>query len=122
MKFQGSSFNSFFKYFADNIASIYFFKRPYSGQGNNPVEKQICVSLFFMSNPYKKFQNSSMHGSKVMLIKKRDGWTNRRTNAPEAICPSNFFEVGGIKACKNARMTESRGICRDIFWCQAYQT
>ena len=59
---------------------------------------KICVSYFFMRNPYKKFQNSSMHGSKVMLcIKKHDEWTNGRTNAPEAICPSNFYEVGGIK-------------------------
>ena len=49
-----------------------------------------------------KFQNSSFHGFKVMLcIKKRDertdGRTDGRTNNPEAICPSNFFEVGGIK-------------------------
>ena len=48
-----------------------------------------------------KFQNSSIHGFKVMLcIKKRDertdGWTDGLTNNPEAICPSNFFEVGGI--------------------------
>ena len=27
----------------------------------------MCVSYFFMRNPYKKFQNSSMHVSKVML-------------------------------------------------------
>ena len=47
-----------------------------------------------MRNPYKKFQNSSIHSSKVMLcIKKRDGQTDNL----EAICPSNFFEVGGIK-------------------------
>ena len=49
-----------------------------------------------------KFQNSSIHGFTVMLcIKKRDermdGRTDGRTNNPEAICPSNFFEVGGIK-------------------------
>ena len=63
-----------------------------------------------MRNPYMKFQNSSIHGFKVMLcIKKRDertdgrtdgrkdGRTDGRTNNPEAICPSNFFEVGGIK-------------------------
>ena len=60
-----------------------------------------------------KFQNSSIHGFKVMLcIKKRDertdgrtegqtdGRTDGRTNNPEAICPSNFFEVGGIKKSK----------------------
>ena len=57
-----------------------------------------------------KFQNRSIHGFKVMLcIKKRDertdgrterteGRTDGRTNNPEAICPSNFFEVGGIKS------------------------
>ena len=54
-----------------------------------------------MRNPYMKFQNSSIHGFKVMLcIKKRDertdGRKDGRTNNPEAICPSNFFEVGGI--------------------------
>ena len=44
-----------------------------------------------------KFQNSSIYGFKVMLcIKKRDEWTEGRTNNPETICPSNFFEVGGI--------------------------
>ena len=44
-----------------------------------------------------KFQNSSIHSFKVMLcIKKRDERTDGRTNNPEAICPSNFFEVGGI--------------------------
>ena len=60
-----------------------------------------------------KFQNSSIQGFKVMLcIKKReertegrtdgrtegrtDGRKDGRTNNPEAICPSNFFEVGGI--------------------------
>ena len=47
-----------------------------------------------------KFQNSSIHGFKVMLcIKKRDEQTDGRTN-PEAICPSNFFEVGGIITVK----------------------
>ena len=41
----------------------------------------------------------------MLCIKKRDKWTDGRKdgqmdgqmNAPEAICPSNFFEVGGIK-------------------------
>ena len=63
-----------------------------------------------------KFQNSSIHGFKVMLcIKKRDERTDRRTdgrtdgqdgrtNNPEAICPSNFFEVGGIIKYKRAKM------------------
>ena len=68
-----------------------------SEKGHNPVKKKTRVSYFFMRNLYKKFQNSSIHGSKVMLcIKKRaeqtDGWTNN----PEAICTPNFFEVGGI--------------------------
>ena len=41
-----------------------------------------------------------MHSSKVMLcVKKHDEWTN----APEAICPSNFFEVGAINRGVTAR-------------------
>ena len=44
-----------------------------------------------------KFQNPSMHCSEVMLcIKKRNARTHGRTNVPEAIGPSNFFEVGSI--------------------------
>ena len=55
-----------------------------------------------------KFQNSSIHGFKVMLcIKKRDertdGRMDRRTNNTEAICPSNFFEVGGINIVEKRR-------------------
>ena len=43
-------------------------------------ELKIRVSYFFMRNPYKKFQNRSIHGSKVMLcIKKRDERTDGRT-------------------------------------------
>ena len=82
-----------------------FSKGHNSEKGHNPVKKKIQVSYFFMRNPYKKFQNSSIHGSKVMLcIKKREEWMEGRmdgrtdgwTNNPEATCPSNFFEVGGI--------------------------
>ena len=44
-----------------------------------------------MRNPYKKFQNSTIHGSKVMLcIKKRDERTDEQP----------FFEVGGITTTK----------------------
>ena len=43
-----------------------------------------------------KFQNISVHGSKVMLYtRKRDEQTNEQTDKPEAICPPTFFKVGG---------------------------
>ena len=38
-----------------------------SGKGHNPDKKKKCVHYFFMRNPYVKFQNPSMHSSKVML-------------------------------------------------------
>ena len=82
---------------------IYIFSKGHnSGKGHNPDGKKTRVSYFFMKNPYMKFQNPSMHCSEVMLcIKKRngrtDGRTHARTHVPEAICPSNSFEVGGIK-------------------------
>ena len=56
-----------------------------------------------------KFQNSSIHGFKVMLCiisltnGRTEGRTDGRTNNPEAICPSNFFEVGGIKMENRAK-------------------
>ena len=41
-----------------------------------------------------KFQNRSIHGSKVN--RRTDRQTDRQTDKPKAICPSNFFKVGGI--------------------------
>ena len=40
-----------------------------------------------------KFQNPRIHRSKV----KTHTHTHRQTDKPKAICPSNFFKVGGIK-------------------------
>ena len=69
-----------------------------------------------MKNPYMKLQNPSMLGSEVMLCIKKCSWqtdartdgrmharTQARTNVPEAICPSNFFEVGGINTEGNMK-------------------
>ena len=56
-----------------------------------------------------KFQNSSIHGSKDMLfIKKRDERTDGRADGqPRSNMPPNFFEVGGIKKCRNFCKTYS---------------
>ena len=44
-----------------------------------------------------KFQDSSFNGLKVTVsTKKCDPRTHPRTHAPKAICPINFFKVGGI--------------------------
>ena len=69
---------------------------------NLDKKKKIQVTYFFMRNPYMKFQNISIHGSKVMLCtRKRDERTNEqrneRTDKPEAICSATFFKLGGIK-------------------------
>ena len=41
------------------------------------------------------------YASKSVTNGRTEGRTDGRTNNPEAICPSNFFEVGGIKTkCK----------------------
>ena len=61
-----------------------------------------------------KFQNPSMHGSEVMLCTKSvtdrhtDGRTDARTNVPEAICPSNFFEVGGIMSTYSIHLQDKK--------------
>ena len=67
-----------------------FTKGNYSGKGHNPAEKKICVSyfFFFMRNPNKKFQNSSMHVSKVLCYasnrkkEQMDGQTPQKQYAP----------------------------------------
>ena len=41
-----------------------------------------------------KFQNPSIHRSKV----NRRTHPHTHTDKPKAICPSNFFKVGGIKS------------------------
>ena len=46
-----------------------------------------------------KFQDSSFNGLKVTVGTKSvtHAPTHTRTHAPKAICPINFFKVGGIK-------------------------
>ena len=55
-----------------------------SGKEHNPVEKTIRVSYFFMRNPYKKFQNNSIHvlchASKSVTNGQTD--ERRRSNMP----------------------------------------
>ena len=72
-----------------------FSKGHNSEKGHNPVKKKYMSAIFFMRNPYLKFQNSSFHGSKVMLcIKKRDERTDGRTNSPEAYAPPTSLKLG----------------------------
>ena len=52
-----------------------------------------------------KFQNPSIHHSKVNT--QTDRQTDTQTDKPKAICPSNFFKVGGIKS----RTYESYDCC-----------
>ena len=47
-----------------------------------------------------KFQIPSMHHSEV------NRRTDRQTDKPKAICPSNFFKVGGIKNIQIHRTAE----------------
>ena len=51
-----------------------------------------------MMNPHMKFQDSSFNGKKVTVGTK--SVTHPPTHAPKAICPINFFKVGGIISAK----------------------
>ena len=67
----------FLRYFADKIAAIFFQRAITQERGLILSRNKLCVSYFFKGNPFKKFQNSSMHGSKIMpWIKKRDKGTD----------------------------------------------
>ena len=67
LNFQGSSFNSFFRYFADKILSIFFQRATTQERSIIMIRRKIGVSYVFMKNPNMKFQNPSMHRSKFML-------------------------------------------------------
>ena len=68
--FQGSTLNGFGDILLTRFHP-YFFKGRISGKGHNLDEKKNVVSYFFMRYPYIKFQNPSMHSSKVMLCIKK---------------------------------------------------
>ena len=56
---------------------LLYLKGNISKMGDNSDKKKIRVTYFFMRNPYMKFQNISIHGSKVMLCtRKRDESAN----------------------------------------------
>ena len=53
-----------------------------------------------------KFQNPTILRSKVngRTHTHTDRQTDRHTDKPKAICPSNFFKVGGIKKERKKNM------------------
>ena len=81
---------------------ILFSKGHYSEKGHNSdmkkkkkkKKKKIRVNFFFMRNLYTKFQIPSMHPSTHPHLPPPPHHTH--TDKPKAICPSNFFKVGGI--------------------------
>ena len=64
---------------------------------NSDMKKNMGQLFFFMRNTHMKFQNPSIHRSKVSG--RTHTHTDRHTDKPKAICPSNYFKVGGIKTC-----------------------
>ena len=56
---------------------LFYFKGNNSKMGDNSDKKNMGHLFFFMRNPYMKFQNISITGSKVMLCtRKSDEQTN----------------------------------------------
>ena len=82
LKFQGSSFNSFFRCFARNISLKCFQRAITQERGIILIRKKICVIYFFKRNPHMNFQSPSMHSSKLMLcIKKHNTWMQAHPGA-----------------------------------------
>ena len=46
---------------------LFYYKGYNSKMGDNSDKIKIWVDYFLMRNPYMKFQNISIHGSKLML-------------------------------------------------------
>ena len=79
----------------------FFSKGDNSERGHNSEKKKNTghFFFFFMRNPYMKFQDTSIHRLKV---KKK--WCGH-TDKPKAICPTNFFKVGGIMRLLHVTVT-----------------
>ena len=75
-----------------------FFQREIIQKGGiTQKRKKIRVIFFFMRNPYMKFQDTSIHRLKVKKkwCRHTDTRKHGHTDKPKAICPTNFFKVGG---------------------------
>ena len=63
-----------------------------------------------------KFQDSSLNSLKVRVgTKKCDPRTHAPTHPPKAICPTNFFNVGGIDIYRNVGNSENETKLITIF-------
>ena len=91
-KFQASSLNPFLDILLTRFFSILSKGHNFKMGDNSEKKKNICL-LFFMRNPYMKFQDSSFNGLKVTVGTRK---CDAPTHTPKAICPINFFKVGGI--------------------------
>ena len=91
-----------FEIFCTQDFHILFSKGHNSEKGHNSDMKKIRVNYFFMRNTHMKFQIPNMHHSEVngrthtQTDRQTDTQTDRHTDKQKAICPSNFFKVGGI--------------------------
>ena len=81
-----------FEIFCTQDFQILFSKGHKSEKGHNLDMKKYWYISFFMRNSHIKFQTPSKHHSEVTK-----SVTDVQTDKPKAICPSNFFKVGGIK-------------------------
>ena len=73
---------------------ILFSKGHNSEKGNNSDMKKIWVNYFFMRNVHKKFQNPSIHRSKVNTHRQTDRHTDRQA---ESNVPFQLFQSWGHK-------------------------
>ena len=77
-----------------------FYLNSKMGDNSDKKKKKIRVTYFFIRNPYMKFQNISIPGSKVMLCtRKRDERKNEQMHeqtSQKQYAPPTFFIVGGI--------------------------
>ena len=97
---------------------ILFSKGHNSEKGNNSDMKKIWVNYFFMRNVHKKFQNPSIHRSKVNTHTETHTHTHTHTHTQtdktKAICPSNFFKVGGIISNEDQNQPEDQWSCKRL--------
>ena len=87
------------RYLAHKIFKFCFQREITQKRGIIRTRKKTRVNYFFMRNTHMKFQIPNIHHSKVN--RRTHAHTHRQTDKPKAICPSNFFKVGGINTIQD---------------------
>ena len=116
LKFQASSFNSFEIFCWQDFIQFFFQRAITQERGIILIRNKYMSAILSWRIYIWNFKIIACRVHKLCYASK--SVTHGRTNEPEAICPSNFFEVGGIvmESGNQVRFYSKNFICTVFFF------